>query len=48
MVESVKHYLRMLESVEGFVKSYVKLLDEDEAVVYEHRAMWNRIIGRGA
>lgn len=48
VVESVKYYLRMLESVEGFVKNYVELLETDEAVVYEHREMWNRIIGRGA
>ena len=47
VLTSLQYYLRMLESVDGFVENYVRLLETDEAVVYEHKEMWNRIIGRG-
>lgn len=45
VLESLKYYLRLLESTEGFVQNYVRLLDSDQAVEYEHKDKWNRIIG---
>lgn len=46
MIEGLKYYLRLLRSTDEFVQNYVALLRDDPAVAYEHREMWNKIIGR--
>ena len=46
VIESLKYYLRLLRSTDEFVQNYVALLKDDPAIAYEHKEMWNKIIGR--
>lgn len=45
VIESIGYYLRLLRSTDGFVQSYVGLLERDPAVTYHHRSIWNEIAG---
>lgn len=46
VIEGLKYYLRLLRSTDEFVQNYVALLRDDPAIAYDHREMWNKIIGR--
>jgi DNA (cytosine-5)-methyltransferase 1 len=41
---SIKYYLRLLENTYEFIEKYVRLLEVDTALKFEHKANWNKII----
>lgn len=41
---SLKYYLRLLESTDKFMNKYVKNLQENTELDYEHKIAWNRIL----
>lgn len=43
VMPSIKYYLRMLTNPGAVLPAYVKKLEEDEAIGYEHRDIWNKI-----
>lgn len=45
ILPTLKYYLRLLVNPFDFVECYVNLLELDTALKYEHKEMWNRIIG---
>lgn len=46
VIESLKYYLRLLRSTDEFIHNYVTLLEAEPAIAYEHKDMWNKIIGK--
>lgn len=45
IIPSLKYYLRLIENPSKFIGNYVELLKTDETVKYEHRKVWNDLIG---
>ena len=43
ILESLKYYLRLLNDTYEFINNYVKLVEFDESLKYEHREIWNKI-----
>ena len=43
VIPSIKYYLRMLTNPGAVLPAYVKKLEEDEAIGFEHRDIWNKI-----
>lgn len=43
--DSLKYYLRLLESPSDFIEKYASLLEKDAAIKFEHREKWNDIAG---
>ena len=43
--DSLKYYLRLLETPSDFIEKYASLLEKDEAIKFEHREKWNEIAG---
>lgn len=41
VLETVGYYLRLIESTSEFLMRYVKLLEDDQDLDYEHRIAWN-------
>ncbi len=44
IMPTLKYYLRLLNDPFEFVNNYVNLLENDNALKFEHKEMWNRII----
>jgi len=44
IMPSLKYYLRLLDNTFEFIDKYVKLLENDTALKFEHKARWNEII----
>ena len=44
IMPSLKYYLRLLDNTFEFIDKYVNLLENDTALKYEHKEMWNNII----
>lgn len=44
IMPSLKYYLRLLENTYEFVENYVKLIETDTALKFEHKEKWNRLI----
>lgn len=45
VMDSLKYYLRLLDNTFEFVDHFVNLIEVDKALKFEHKEMWNRIIG---
>lgn len=45
IIPSLKYYLRLLENPTSFIENYAGLLSSDTNVKFEHRKVWNEIIG---
>jgi len=43
VIPSIKYYLRLLENPGGVIQEYVKRLEHDESVEFEHKDIWNKI-----
>ena len=41
---SLKYYLRLLDNTYEFVENYVKLIETDTSLKFEHKEKWNRLI----
>jgi DNA (cytosine-5)-methyltransferase 1 len=44
ILSTLKYYLRLINNTFDFVDNYVKLLEEDLSIKYEHKLKWNEII----
>lgn len=45
IMESLKYYLRVLHDPNEFINRYVENLKRDNSIKFEHRDMWNKIVG---
>jgi DNA (cytosine-5)-methyltransferase 1 len=45
VLPTLAYYLRLLDDPSRFCRAYVKLLESDKAVHFEHRSEWNRLCG---
>lgn len=43
VVPTIKYYLRLISNPGGVMPEYVKLLESDTAIGFEHRDVWNKI-----
>lgn len=43
VIPSIKYYLRMLTNPGAVLPAYVRRLEKDEAIGFEHRDIWNKI-----
>lgn len=46
VLPTIKYYLRLLENPNAFVLEYVKLMEEDDAIKFEHKEKWNELVGK--
>ncbi|MEI6140044.1 MAG: hypothetical protein WCP85_12315 [Mariniphaga sp.] len=44
IMDSLKYYLRLLENTYEFIENYVKLIEADTALKFEHKEKWNKLI----
>lgn len=44
IMDSLKYYLRLLDNTYEFVENYIKLIETDTALKFEHKEKWNRLI----
>lgn len=44
IIDSLKYYLRLLSDSFDFIEFYVKLLEKDTAIKFEHKQKWNELI----
>jgi DNA (cytosine-5)-methyltransferase 1 len=44
VIKSLQYYLRLLSSTSDFVENYVKLLEQDTSIKFEHKEKWNQLI----
>lgn len=44
LTNSLKYYLRLLSDTSEFIENYVNLIESDNALKFEHKAKWNKII----
>lgn len=44
IMPSLKYYLRLLDNTYEFVENYVKLIETDTSLKFEHKEKWNRLI----
>ncbi len=44
VMNTLKYYLRLLKTPDDFVHNYVRLIEKDESVKFEHRQRWNDIV----
>ena len=44
IMPSLKYYLRLIDDLTAFIENYTSLLVEDKSVLFEHRAMWNKLV----
>ena len=44
IMDSLKYYLRLLENPYEFIENYVKLVETDNALKFEHKEKWNKLI----
>jgi DNA (cytosine-5)-methyltransferase 1 len=45
IMPTLQYYLRLLDDTFEFIDNYVKLLENDKALKFEHKAQWNALIG---
>jgi len=43
--ETLKYYLRLLNNTDNFMTTYVKTLEENTEINFEHKIAWNKITG---
>jgi len=43
--DTLRYYLRLLSDTAEFIERYVDLLKADEAVKFQHKTMWNDVVG---
>ena len=41
---TLKYYLRLLDNTFEFIENYVNLLEADNALKFEHKERWNKLI----
>lgn len=46
ILPTIKYYLRLLEDPNAFVLEYVKLMEEDKTIKFEHKEKWNALVGK--
>ena len=46
ILPTLKYYLRLINNPKDFINAYVDLLEEDSSIKYEHKLMWNVLIGK--
>lgn len=46
ILPTIKYYLRLLEDPNAFVLEYVKLMEDDKAIKFEHKEKWNDLVGK--
>lgn len=46
IMPSLKYYMRLLDNSFEFIDKYVNLLENDTALKFEHKLMWNQLISR--
>jgi len=46
LMPSLKYYLRLLENTYEFIDKYVDLIESDNALKFEHKENWNKIISQ--
>lgn len=44
VIPTIKYYLRLLEDTDKFIEKYIKNLEEDEEINYEHKIAWNNML----
>jgi len=44
LVNSLQYYLRLLADTSQFIENYVTLIEQDSALKFEHKKMWNKIV----
>lgn len=44
VIDSLKYYLRLLDDPFEFINYYVKNLENDSSLKFEHKEMWNKIV----
>lgn len=42
--ETLIYYLRLLNNTDNFITTYVKALEENTEINFEHKITWNKII----
>lgn len=47
LVDSLKYYLRLLDNPTDFLERYVKNVEIDQALKFEHKERWNEIVSQG-
>ncbi|SDG83041.1 DNA (cytosine-5)-methyltransferase 1 [Pedobacter terrae] len=45
IMPTLKYYLRLLDDPSEFINNYVKLVEDDKALKFEHKLRWNVLIG---
>ncbi len=46
LIPTIKYYLRMLENTDVFIEKYLKNLNNDTEINYEHKIAWNHIMSK--
>ncbi len=46
VLPTIKYYLRLLSDTKMFILNYADLMEQDSAIKFEHKAMWNQLIGK--
>lgn len=44
LIPTIKYYLRLVENTDIFVENYIKNLNNDSEINYEHKIAWNTVI----
>lgn len=45
IMPTIKYYLRLLDNTDLFIENYIKNLNNDTEINYEHKIAWNKIFG---
>lgn len=45
IMPTIKYYLRLLDNTDLFVENYIKNLNNDTEINYEHKIAWNKVFG---
>lgn len=45
VIPSLKYYLRLITDLTQFVENYTQLLASDQSIAFEHRNVWNTLVG---
>ncbi len=46
VLPTIKYYLRLLSDTKMFILNYADLMEQDSALKFEHKALWNLLIGK--
>ena len=44
VIPTIKYYLRLLSDTDEFIENYIKNLQEDDEINYEHKIAWNNML----